>query len=236
MTFVTWLWPSPISDARYNFNAKRVNVLFRMIDRHYQAPHRNVCVTNIPHGIDPSIQIVKDTEDFKDVGNPSGRHNPSCFRRLRMFRRDAAHVFGDRIVSLDLDTVITGDLTGLFDRPEDFIVWGQSDRRSKGWYNCSLLYLKAGARPEVWEQFNPKISPHQAKRAGSAGSDQGWIGYILGRNEATWNTDDGVYSYRVHLQHHVGLPENARVVHFHGKEKPWDSTCLRRDWIQAHYH
>lgn len=236
LSFVTWLW-APQPGYRSTFDATAVNTLFRMVDRHFSAPHRKICVTNLPKGIDPSIEIVKDTEDFAHVQNPHGSHNPSCYRRLRMFKRDAADVFGERFVSLDLDTVITGDLTPLFDRPEDFVIWGQADPRSKGWVNGSLMMLTAGARPQVWEQFNPRLSPLATKRAGSFGSDQGWLGHVLGRKEATWSTADGVYSYRVHIAPNGNvLPKNARLVAFHGKHDPWSYHCMQVPWIQAHYH
>lgn len=234
ITFVTWLWHTPGYHTR--FEAAHVNALFRMVDRHYAPPHRNLCVTNFPTGIDPSIEVVQDTEDFAGVENPWGGHMPSCYRRLRMFQRDAAKTFGPRMLSLDLDMVITGDLEPLFSKDVDFRIWGQSDRRSKGWYNGSLIYLTAGTRPQVWEQFNPRLSPWVAKRAGSAGSDQGWLGYILGRKEATWNTADGVYSWRVHLRPKSGeLPGDARLVNFHGRSKPWSYECLGVQWIRQHY-
>jgi hypothetical protein len=234
LTFVTWLWRQP--NYHTTFEAEHVNALFRMIDRHYSAPHRNLCVTNFPAGIDKTIEIVKDTEDFAGVQNPWGGHMPSCYRRLRIFRADAAKTFGDRIVSMDLDTVIVADLAPLFDRDVDFRIWGQADKRSRGWYNGSLMYVKAGTRTQVWDHFNPKMSPHTSKRANSAGSDQGWIGYILGRKEAMWSTDEGVYSYRVHIAPKGNvLPENARIVNFHGRHNPFDYHCQQIPWVREHY-
>jgi alpha-N-acetylglucosamine transferase len=51
---------------------------------------------------------------------------PGCFCRLRMFdpqwQRDRGMVEGDRIVSIDLDVVITGPLDPLFYRPEKFVI------------------------------------------------------------------------------------------------------------------
>jgi hypothetical protein len=234
ISFVTWLWHKP--GYRSTFTSEQVNTLFDMVDRHYSKPHRKICVTNLSKGIDGSIEIVRDTEDFANVGNPSGGHNPSCYRRLRMFRRDAGATFGDRIVSMDLDTVIVGALDPLFDRKEDFVIWSQSDRRSRGWVNGSLMMLTAGARPEVWERFDPRKSPIQARSAGSAGSDQGWIGYILGKKQATWTEKDGVYSYRVHIAPKGNeLPANARIVNFHGHADPWDYNCQQVPWIRTHY-
>lgn len=235
LTFVTWLWRAPIG-YRSQFAATHVNTLARMIDRHYQPPHRILCVTDQPKGIDPHVVIVPAWNDFADVTSPHGRpyRNPSCYRRLRAFHPAIGAVFGDRFVSVDLDTVIVADLAPLFDRPEDFVIWGETNKRS--WYNGSLWLLRAGARPQVWTQFNPRTSPHVAYRAGRFGSDQGWISYILGPGEATWSIMDGVYSYRVHLKPRGStLPANARVVNFHGEHDPWSPCVQRISWVAEHY-
>lgn len=237
ISFVTWLWRNGhVGNPRYSFDANAVNTLFRMVDRHYQGPHRKIVVTNLAQGIDPSIEIVPDREDFKDVGNPNGNHNPSCFRRLRAFAPDAGKTFGERLVSIDLDVVITGDLAPLFDRPEDFIIWGQSDYPKRQFFNGSLWYLRTGTRTKAWTDFNPRTSPHQARQAGCKGSDQGWLSYILGKQEARWGEKDGVYSYRVHVKaNKYALPENARVVAFHGQENPWGIQAQRLPWVQEYY-
>lgn len=233
LTFVTWLWAAPFG-YRSTFTGEHVNTLARMISRHYDRPHRVLCVTDIPHGIDGTVQIVPAWNDFADVPSPHGGNNPSCYRRLRAFHPRIGEIFGPRFVSMDLDTVIVGDLAPLFDRPDDFVIWGETDRRS--WYNGSLWLLNAGARPRVWTEFNPRQSPLLAKQAGRFGSDQGWISFILGRGEKTWSTKDGVYSYRVHLKPKGGkLPANARVVNFHGHVDPDSYEAQRLEWVRRNY-
>jgi hypothetical protein len=235
ISFVTWLWAAP-AGYRSTFDATAVNTLFAMIDRHYPSPHRNICVTKLSKGIHSSIEVVPDREDFAGVTNPNGRQNPSCYRRLRVFAPEAEATFGPRVVSLDLDMVIVGDLRPLVDRSEDFIVWGQSDFPKRQFYNGSLWMLRTGSRPQVWTRFDPRLSPHQSKRAGHRGSDQGWLSYVLGPKEATWGEKDGVYSWRVHLAPKGGaLPANAKVVCFHGKTDPWSYEMSHYDWIREHY-
>lgn len=236
MTFVTFKWKG-IQHYRSKFEAEHVNVLFRMIDRHYRAPHRKVCVTDDPAGIDADIEVLELWKDHADVLNPNGPHrNPSCYRRLKLFAPDAGKVFGDRIVAMDLDMVITGDLIPLLSRQDDFVIWGQSDYPKTQWYNGSLWMLRTGTRPQVWTQFDPRVSPLMASKAGKKGSDQGWFSYILGPNQATWTTNDGVYSYRVHLKKHPWLlPENAKVVAFHGLVDPWHHEAQQVPWVRQHW-
>jgi hypothetical protein len=207
-----------------------------MVARHYQHPHRVVCVTDDPVGIDPTIGIVPLWNDHANVGNPHGLHQPSCYRRLKAFSSQARDWFGDRFVSVDLDCVIVGDMAPLWNRAEDFIIWGsKTDRRS--WYNGSMWMMTAGARKQVWETFNPRISPMAAKRAGHFGSDQGFIGHCLGKKEAVWGQKEGVYSFRVHLQAgKLPLPPEARIVFFHGKHDPWDARCQQIPWIRENWN
>jgi hypothetical protein len=232
LTFVTWRWEQ--KNYRSKFSPKTVTVLRNMIARHYQMPHRFLCVAEKPNEIDRDIETVKDFGDFVHLKSPYGDHQPSCYRRLRAFHPDIGKVFGPRFVSMDLDTVIVGDIAPLFERPEDFVVWGETDPRSL--YNGSMFLLTAGSRPQVWQQFNPKVTPGKAKAAGRFGSDQGTVSYILGEGEAMWGTQDGVYSYRIHIQPNGDqLPADARVIHCHGGQDPWGRQMQRLAWVQEHY-
>jgi len=233
LSVVTWFWKPPAT-YRSQFSVTHVNVLRSMVARHYTAPHRFVCVTDSPKGLDTGITVIPDWKDFATLQSPHGGHNPSCYRRLRAFAPDIDAVFGKRFVSLDLDTVITGDLTPLWDRPEDFVAWGETNPKS--FYNGSMFLLRAGTRAKVWDSFDPKRSPLEAKSAGKFGSDQGWLSYCLGKGEATWTTADGVYSYNVHLRNKsTTLPANARIVMFHGSRDPWGPEGQSLSWVREHW-
>jgi hypothetical protein len=232
VTFVCWRW-KPNVGYRSTFPPSTVYALREMITRHYHAPFRFVCVTDQPEKL-PGIETVKLWDDFAGLKSNIGGSYPSCYRRLKLFAADAGETFGPRMVSIDLDMVITGDITPLFDRPEDFAIWGESDFRTQS-YNGSLWMIRAGTRTKVWDQFT-NDSPQIASRAGSKGSDQGWMNYILGPHEATWSRKDGVYSFRKHISKDgYRLPKDARVVAFHGKTDPWDYRAQQIPWVRQHY-
>jgi hypothetical protein len=234
LSIVTFKW-TPYPHYRSRYDAETVNTLFRMVDRHYPLPHRNICVTDDAKGIDPHIDIVPVWNDHGHIVNPSGPHNPSCYRRLKMFAPDAGKTFGERIVVMDLDVVIVRDVTPLFTRTEDFIIWGYSDYPKTQFYNGSLWMLKTGSRPKVWTEFHPRESPIKAYRKGCKGSDQGWLSYII-PNEPRWGTADGVYSSRVHIApNNWTLPDDARIVVFHGKVDPWSFAAQQIPWVREHY-
>lgn len=235
LVFVTWLW-KPKRIYRSQFCAHHVNVLASMIRRNYRKPHKCLVVTDIPDGIDTSlVTVVKAWNDFAEIQSLYGERQPSCYRRLRAFHPEIGEIFGERFVSLDLDTVIVKDITPLFDRPEDFVIWKEQDPRS--YFNGSIFMLRAGARPQVWKAFasDPKAAQRKAKTAGRFGSDQAIISDVLGRGEATWGKEDGVYSYRVDIEGTGVLPENARVVCFHGGTDPWSNRAMKLEWVQEHY-
>lgn len=230
ISVVCWLWKSP--RLKWSFGADHVNTLRRMVARHYPDPHRFICVTDDPSGIDSDVEIVEPWDDYADVPSPHGGTNPSCYRRLRMFEYGISKVFGDRFVSVDLDAVVVDDLRPLWNRPEDFVGWRDPIHRHQ--MNGSMMLMTAGARPQVWDDFDPDVSPANALRSGYKGSDQAWISYCL-PNEATWGPDDGVYSYKFDVVKRGALPANARIVFFTGTPKPWESATRQIGWIAEHY-
>lgn len=235
LTFVLFKW-KPFTGYRSKFDGETVNVMARMIKRHYHGPLRIVCLTDDEEGItDPDVEIYQLWNDYAHVPNPSGRRNPSCYRRLRLFANRPGDFLGSRFVALDLDMVIVDDITPLFNPGADFKIW-----RSGTWnpYNGSLFMLEAGSRPDVWKDFDPIRSPRDALAGGCRGSDQGWIAHKLGPNEKTWGMEDGVYSLNIDIREKGlrTLPEGAKMVICHGSIDPWKPE-FRRDFpdIERHY-
>jgi hypothetical protein len=230
---VTWRW-KPKPDYRSKFPPETVNTLFRMIDRSLSIPYRKICVTDDPTGVDPSVEIIPLWNDFADLPSPHGERNPSCYRRLRMFSPEAAKWFGPRFVSLDLDCVVTGPLDPLWLRPEEFMIYGDTNPTSP--YNGSMVLLKAGARPRVWTEFDPVESPKKATALGYYGSDQAWIGACLGLNERKWTRHDGVYSFRNEIgMYRQTLPAGCRLVIAHGQHSPWEPRMQALEWCHKAY-
>lgn len=233
LTFVTFRW-QPMPGYRSTFAPETVYALRAMIQRHYHGPMRFVCVTDAPQDL-PGVETIPLWAEYADLRSPWGKSYPSCYRRLKLFAPDAGETFGPRLVCIDLDMVIVADITPLFAGGEDFKIWGESDFPHTQKYNGSLWMLKTGSRPQVWTQFG-EHAPRLATTSGSRGSDQGWINHVLGPREATWGRADGVYSYRKDLaRYQRGLPDDARIVAFHGKHDPWDAHTQQIGWVRQHY-
>lgn len=236
LSVICFRWAPP-KGYRSEFGPAAVNTLRAMVARHYARPHRFLCFTDDTTGLDPRVEALPIWDDFAALPSPHGNKNPSCYRRLRMFRPDMAAIAGERFVSLDLDCVVTGDLTPVWDRPEDFVMWGDTNPQPGSHYNGSMVLQTAGARRQVWDRFDPATSPRLAKAAGCWGSDQGWISYCLGPGEKRWTKDDGVFSFRNHLKRVTHqLPPTARIVFFHGSDDPWHGAVQQSyPWVAKHW-
>lgn len=234
LTIVCWKWEQ--SGYRVRFSADQVNILARMIKRNYKKPCQLICITDDPKGI-KEMDTIPIWDDHERVPNPSGKHLPSCYRRLKIFDPKVAEELGaTRILSIDLDVVITGDVSMIFDRPDPFVGWKVPGVFVPEVYNGSMFMFTPGHYSWIWETFDPVKSPILAKQAGYQGSDQAWLSYCLKAREPGWGKHDGVYSYPRDVRTVMGLPAQARIVIFHGARKPWDSRHSRdRQWIMKHY-
>lgn len=184
-----------------------------MIRRHLTLPHTLAVVTNLPGDYGPDVEVIASPGEFEDVRIPTWKEaRPQCFRRLSMFRKDAASIFGaDRIVCTDLDLVVCDSLDPVLDVKEDFkITRGTFASRR---YNGSLISLKLGSRPHAYDDFTPEKAAQAGRK--HVGSDQSWLSHCL-PDEKVWTPDDGVCfwmaSYSI---------EKARMVFFAGAVKPW---------------
>lgn len=236
LSVVTFKWRE-VPGYRSKFTGQHVNILRNMVARNYRDPHRFICITDDPEGIDPRIEVVPLWDDHRQIKNPTWPHGPHCFPRLKVFSREFRAIAGERFVCLDLDLVITDDLRPLWNRPEEFVIF--SSLELKKFYNGSMFLMTAGARAQVWEQFDPMNSPRLAKQAGYRGSDQAWINYCLGPGEASWTWSDGVYPYPAFVVRKLrgGLPHDARVIVFWGRPDPWSKDAqILSPWIRNYYY
>lgn len=244
LSVVTFLW----RDEQYRWNRffrygpDHVNRLRNMVRRNLKLDHEFCCITDDSSGIEKDIRIVPLWDDLRHMGR--------CYVRLKAFSEEMREVIGERFVSIDLDAVIVRDITPVLDRNEDFVIWGDVARNTP--YNGSMWMMNAGARKQVWEDFDPETSPGLGKKRGYIGSDQAWMAVCLGAGESKWGQRDGVYSFRRHILPRrrnlplgllrrrcpkgVNLPEPARIVFFHGHFDPSQPAIQGIcPWIGEHW-
>lgn len=240
-TIVCWKWKQ--DQYRSKFDAKNVHILQNMISRNLSVPHRFVCITDDKKGLE-----CETIDLWNEPGIMLGNGRPNCYRRLKLFSKDAHEIIGcrpdDHVLSIDLDTVIVDDFSHLikdvFEQNLDFKIWGDTAPGTP--YNGSLWMLRLNSRKEVWSSLLKAgdRAPILTKQKKFIGSDQAWMSFRLGGNEPRWTKEDGVYSFRNHLSEcktKDDLPNNTKIVFFHGKEDPWSESIRKNgyEWVIENY-
>lgn len=210
-----------------------------MVDRHLSIPHDFVVVTDKP-------ALFKDDNDIRVVELDKSTFVPGTrYAKLMLWRRDIGNIIGERMLYLDLDCVVTDSLEPIVNRKEDVVLWRnpnfQGPRKRRARYNTSMMLIKAGARPHLYEDFRPKIDPPKLRKIWG-GTDQAWISHKLSwTDEAYWTDKDGVYGAGRLKDVVPGvatkLPKNARIVFFPGSRIPHMKNIQKEHpWIPRYLH
>jgi hypothetical protein len=228
-----FLWQDEHRQRSYTFGPEHVITLRNMVARHLRLDHEFVCVTDRDHIAD-GIRCVP----IDDRTHVPG----TCGRKLTIWAPDAAERIGKRILSLDLDLVITADITPLIDRPEEVCLFRNPNYVEGGrraFYQGSIQLMTAGSRPQVWtEFFEPSMPLRINSRFG--GFEQAWLSETLPWDEAHWDHRDGIFGAG-----RIGdwsttnvsdnLPEGARIVVFPGNRIPSQPHVMQKfPWIEEH--
>ena len=226
ITIVTWLWP-----GNRSYVPEHVNVLGAMFRRHLSLPHRFVCITDLRGKYEvETMPMPIEAKAMAVLKTPEGGRFPSCYRRLWMFSEDAK-CLGDRVMMVDIDMILTGNIDHLFDYEADFVgwrpkaSWGGTDRLGGGIY-----LMTPGTHTEVFDDFVGQPSILEARKAGYRGSDQAWISHKLVDQVEVWPDDVGIYSIRD--LRNKPLPRDACLVQFNGVGKPWHG---KPGWVREHW-
>ena len=229
ITVCSFLWNDPQRRRNYKFGPEHVRILRNMVQRNLSLPHRFICVTD------------EKIEGIETVPMDWTNHVPgTCFVKTCMWRRDAW--LGGRIFYLDLDVVITGNIDHIVDRKEDVVLYHNPNYRMgerRAFYQGSVQLMDAGARPELYECFEPLDTPKWVNwRFG--GAEQAWYSEALPWTEAYWDEADGIYGAGRIGDWHSGvesiLPDNACIVVFPGNREPSQPEVQEKcPWVKNHY-
>lgn len=160
-----------------------------------------------------------------------------CFCRLRLFdpawQAEQEIELGDRIVCMDLDSIVTGAVDTLFDRDDPFSIL-QGANRHQFKFNGSIFSVVAGAYPEVWSGF----SLQEARRIPFAEfpDDQQWMEAKIQLHPDAWQVGSasGIYAMgKPGWPAGEALPEDARLVVFPGWRDPAKFQHL--GWVREHW-
>lgn len=242
---ILWKWKQV--GFRETYTSDHVNIVARMCIANLPGMRvRVTCITDEPEGIAWPCQTFPLWKDHDDLVNATGRHLPSCYRRLRLFDRETQKAMGipegDWIVSVDLDSIVLNPLNALFKKMDELGAiyggWGVRGTYHATVFNGSFWVFRAGdALQFMWDKFDPVLSPKLCLSKGFLGSDQSWLSMNLAARKDVYPIRHPEFaSYPREVRRTHTLDRRTMIVFFHGSRKPWHPMEIRHQpWITRHW-
>ena len=247
----TYLWRDETRDNRgYTCGPDHVVALRDMVDKNISVPYTFCC------GLGPGADewaVHLEEHSVSHFSMDFSKHAPgTVYARLMQHRPnlqdwldlnmvDAPHI--TRVLSLDIDLVVTGNIDHIVNRPEDIVLWRNPNhgRPGRAFYQSSVQLFTPGARPQLYDLFDPRTQrlPNGLDinwRFG--GKEQAWISELLDWDEAFFDSSHGVYGAGRLGGSGVqsALPRNACIVSFPGSRAPWQYEVQEKHpWLKDHY-
>lgn len=193
---VTYLWHgAQLKPEKYAYGADDVRILQRMVRRHLTVPHQFAVITD-------RQELFSADEAIRAVPIDKTTHvSGTCFVRLMTFSPMMADIFGKgtRVLQIDLDSMIVGNINALVDRDEDIVLW----RNPRRWcltypdvgyaaklavFNASILLHRCGTMDRIWRNFDPEFPQER--------DDQWWLSLMVGKDCPYWDGSHGIIGWR----------------------------------------
>ena len=211
------------------YGAEYVNRLYRAVRRNLSpdaaAPLRFVCFTDDPTDVMPGVEC----HPLPPITLPSAIAS-TPWRKLSVWQAPLHDLTGD-VLFLDVDLVITGPLDDLFTyQPGEYCVihnWTQPKLRVG---NTSVFRFPVGRYAEVFDRF--ERDPQEVLRTFRI--EQQYISALIPEQQfwpAPWVISFKHSCLPAFPRNHwvtPPLPDDARIVAFHGKPDPIDA--LQGKW------
>ena len=227
LTVITFKWGTKYTSAH-------VNILYRALTKHLHVPFQMVCYTDDAYGLDSMIDSRPIWENLPFV--------TENYRKLKVFDPSIAEEFDYNYLLLDIDSIITNDIS-ILANANNHILWKSPSIGRRGYVlNTSIVRIVNDSFNWIWTEFlnNHNRVIYQAKSVeGWVGSDQAVVSYFMKEVADTVSEEEGFISVRDYqslLQ--SSLPEHIRFVSFYGKEygDPNDPALREQyPWIEEHW-
>ena len=186
------------------FGPEYVNILHDMVNRNLAVGTARdfICFTDNADGLDAGILAAPLPGDLA-----------GWWTKLYLFRR-GVFTAGDRVLFMDLDTVIVGAIDDIAAYGGEFAIL-RDFYRPDGWQS-SIMAWRGGFGAEIWDLYRKHGCPDVE------GGDQAWIEHVVSDADIWQDLLPGQFvSYKVHARE--GPPAGARVIVFHGKPRPHEA-------------
>jgi hypothetical protein len=186
---VTWLWGSA-------FKPCYVDRLHAMLTRQLHVPFGLHVITDAPEDVLASWEAKGGISWWRIPDLPPGA-DYRCRRRIWQFSKDRLELFGPRALFLDLDIVLTGDITPLVQRTEHIVAW-KADYTEPHRYSPAFLLCDTGALDGFYEATWHDIPAFVKKMKPKDGSDLPMLNHWLKTSKtpiSSFTAADGVVPY-----------------------------------------
>ena len=202
------------------FNPIYVNNLFKAIKKNCNHEFKFHCFT------DNSTMINNDVI----IHHLPSNNLQGWWNKLYLFSNQIDIPIGEKILFVDLDTIVVDNIDSLLSHTPATIVGLRSFYKPKQ-FASGLMMWRHGDHEHVWLNFIQNSENH-VKRIG-LGGDQVWIGENVKEPEYWQDLFPGkVASYKAHCSN--GLPEEVAIVCYHGTPsiiQSYTETVSNRDGV-----
>jgi len=219
-----------------DYDETYVERLAASVHRMLSLPHRFVCLTDVPKrhlNHYPIDQVI-----------PLERGWPSWWAKMELFGLPGP------VLYFDLDTVLTGSI-------DELATWIVQSKNSllmlRGFYKsdkCSGIlgwngdlkwildaFIEHYANQATWRKC-PNATYMLVKRKQFRG-DQEWLQSFLPNHPQlsvilAQDVMSGIYSYKVHVRNNGSIPQDAKIICFHGRPRPHEIKNI--PWMEKNWN
>jgi len=224
------------------YGADYVNRLASMVDRHLHQPHKFICLTDDPTGIDDKIE----TRPIPAIEVPE-KARVSPWQKLAVFSPELADIEG-KTLFLDLDTIILEELDPFFDQFDDLTIIENWTQKGRGIGNSSVFLFRPGKHVDIFEEFARNADEIVRRHD----NEQTYLSRFIGKDLKFWPEQwcrsfkfHAIPSWPARLFSVPKPPENCRILVFHGHPDPdeaaagkyrsWRKYFRPATWIEDHW-
>lgn len=226
-----------ISGVKYDGNY--VNKHFESIGKVLDCPFTYTCVTDDPTDISSDIRIVKLWDYLGEFGG--------CLRRLYVYSNEAKDILGDKIFTVDLDTVFIKDFSHLYTLDVDFNLYRSlNPERAKSGQTYRIHpgngVIKPGIYNEVWADVQEDtLAKLTQSRKYFTGTDQSWFNYHFNLHKPNLNikyfdNTNGMYeALDIIFKYRGKLPEDCIFMQWSGPRDPREPKWREKlPWLEEY--
>jgi len=204
------------------FSPYYVNRLFSMVQRNLTLPFNFVCFTENPSGLRKEINI----KSLPELNLPSNIPERG-WRKLSVFQENFGGLKG-KTLFLDLDVVIVSNIDEFFTYPGEFLIAHDKKKPKRLIGNSSVFRFEIGKYPAVLKKFESNFETIRNE----VRHEQAYLSReIYNYGDLDFWPDAWVPSYKYHccpswIKSWFAkpyIPENAKIIIFHGLPTPQDA-------------